>query len=239
MKGVVEAAPTVKNAAPNDQTVETDSHWHDYKAESEPILEIQRLTLDDPIPFEFRIVRLRSKPAPQGFSVVVQQPRVQLFNMTINNDALRVPVLNVGCSVAPIEHRDRRINPAVDPFSLNAVGELRTITDGVHVGLEFFQFRHRFARHNIISVEREHPRSLNASLAQSKLPLIAMTIKRTLNYTHLRKRRRDFQRLVIAKTINHDDVACPRERRQSTPDVRRFVVRENQRRNLVEHRTSS
>jgi hypothetical protein len=51
LKGVVEPAPTVKNAAAHDQAVEKDRSGNDDKTQAESILKIQRLAPDDPFLF--------------------------------------------------------------------------------------------------------------------------------------------------------------------------------------------
>ncbi len=187
MKCVVEPAPPVKNAATNDETIKKDHRWRHDKTQAKPIPEIQRLTLDDPIPFEFGVTSLRIQPAPQRFSIIVQQRCVQLFYRTIDNHALRVSVLNVRRRFTSIQHGHGRIDAAVQFFAVDAVDKVCTIAGGVCVGVEIFEFGDRVAGEDVIGVEREDPGSLNTRFAQAKLPLIAMAVKSALNDSDVRE----------------------------------------------------
>ena len=62
-----------------------------------------------------------------------------------------------------------------------------------------------------------------------------MTIKHALKDAHPRKRTSNLQRLVVAETIHDHDVPRPAKLFERAADIRRFVIREYQRRDLIEH----
>ena len=153
--------------------------------------------------------------------------------MTINHNALRVSVLNISRGLSPVEHGDWRIDSAVKFSSLNAVHKACAISGCSFVWPQSLQLSQHFFCHYIIRIEREHPRRLDLSLAQSELPLITVTIKHALNDTHIGKRRGDFECLVVAETVDHNDVPRPTEVLEGAANVWRFVVREYERRDLL------
>src|SRR5687768_3632561 len=169
----------------------------------------------------------------------MKQGRAQLFHSSIDNNTLRVSVLYVTSRPASIQNGGRRIDPAVQRLAVDAVRKLRAIARSIRVGFEVLQLGKSLARDDVISIEREHPRRADTGFTQSKLPLIAVTIKRALKHPHLRKQRCYLHRLVIAETIDDNDVARPAKPFQRAADVRRFVVRKNQWRDLLEHSISS
>ena len=162
----------------------------------------------------------------------------QVFHATVDNDALRVPVLNVRRGCAAIEHGDGWINAAVKSSSVNTVRKPGAIARRSFVGPQSLQFSQRFVRDYIIRIKRQHPRGRDSRLAQAKLPLIAVTIKLALKDAHVGKRRRNLERFVVAETIHNDDILRPAKPLKRAPDVRRFVIREYQRRAIIEHYVS-
>ena len=110
--------------------------------------------------------------------------------------------------------------------AVDAVRKARPVTRCITVRCEAFKFRDRSISHNVVGIEREDPWCFDLSFAQSKLPLIAMRIKRALKDAHLGKRSSNLQRLVIAKTIHHHDVARPTQTFEGPANIRRLVIRE-------------
>ena len=185
--------------------------------------------------FEFGVARLRNEPAAEWFAIVVEQPRLQIFDAAVDDNALRVSILHVGRCFTSIQDGHGWINPAVQAFAVDAVNEFRAVTGRMRIRVKVLELGYSIARHSVIGVKREQPRCLDACLAQPKLPLTPMAIKRALKDAHAGKRSGDLERRVVAETIDNDDVARPGERFQRAADIRRFVVSENQRRDLFEH----
>ena len=115
----------------------------------------------------------------------MQQRRLQVSNGTVGDDALGVSVLNVGRCFTSVQDGDWWIDPAVQFSAVNAVNEFRTVARGAGVWFQTFQLVDHVAGHDVVGVERQYPRSLDTSLAQSEFPLIAMAIKRALKQAHL------------------------------------------------------
>src|SRR6185369_9740524 len=62
-----------------------------------------------------------------------------------------------------------------------------------------------------------------------------MTIECSLKDTHMRKRFRYLDCVVVTKTINYNDIFRPTQRAQRARNVWRFVISEYQRCDLVQH----
>src|SRR5215213_740057 len=62
-----------------------------------------------------------------------------------------------------------------------------------------------------------------------------MGIESSLKHTHARERLRNRDGIIITKTVHEDDVTRPIQRAESARDIGRFVVREYQGCDLVEH----
>src|SRR5688500_6412220 len=144
-------------------------------------------------------------------------------------------VLDVVCSSWAIEHGNRRIDAAVQLFSRDAVDKARAITTGVINWPSISSFIVVIRGIAVVLVECQHTFRVDSVFFKSKLPLVAMTVEGALNDADVRKRRRDRSRLVVTETIDDDDLAGPTQAFECACDIWRFVVRQYQRSDLVEH----
>lgn len=120
-------------------------------------------------------------------------------------------------------------------MAVDAVNKTRLVTCEFGVWIETFKFRNCITRDDVVGIQREHPRSFNPGLAKSELPLVTMAIKRALEDPYVWESSRDLECLIITEAVHDDDVTRPAKTLERTPDVGRFVIREYQRRNVVQH----
>src|SRR5690242_3530555 len=89
--------------------------------------------------------------------------------------------------------------------------------------------------HYVIRVECEYPFRGDAGLFQSEVPLIAVTVKDALHDANVVVRSGELRRVVRAEAVDDDDLIGPTQAVECARDVWRFVVREYERSDLVEH----
>src|SRR5215216_4641648 len=135
-------------------------------------------------------------------------------------------ILNVRRGVRPVEHRDRRIDPAAKFLPVDAVNKIRAITSSICLRSKLFEFRDELIRNNVVSIKREHPGRLDASLFEPKLPLVSMIVEGSLKDAHLWKRLRYRDSLVITEAIYYDDLSGPTHPHKRARNVRGFVIGE-------------
>src|SRR5688572_22717170 len=156
--------------------------------------------------------------------------RLQFVDSPVDGDSLCVSVLNVVCRSSAVEHGDRRIDPAMQAFSGDAVDETGAVTACLFRRFQISEFIYEFRRYNVISIKRQHPFCGDAGIFETEPPLVAMAVERALNDAHVWKRSSDRRGVVSAEAVDDDDLAGPVKAVERARDVWRFVVREYERR---------
>ena len=174
--------------------------------------------------FQRHIFLLRLKPPAHWLAIIVKDRRFQVAHVTFYYQAMRVPIRQVARVAAAIEHRDRRIETAADSMSADAVSELRSITESFGGGTQLRHFQNHLIGKNVIGVQRQDPLGRQRWFGQRKIPLRGVAFKVVLDDTCLRKALHYRERVIVAETIYHDDLARPAQLSQRAPNIRRFVV---------------
>src|SRR6266571_7111413 len=139
-------------------------------------------------------------------------------------------ILKVARFVASKQDGARRIKTGAQrsaKHTINELGEERGRARLDHSALQFG--RERGVGH-VIGVERKDPLALNH--AETVVPLLGMSIKRSLMHLHIRKLAAELDRVIAASAVEHHDSLRPTKRLKCARDVRRLVKRQDKWRNL-------
>ena len=182
--------------------------------------------------FHFRVALLRGQPPRQRLAVIVVYHAVQVAHFAVQGEPVSVALVSVARAPHAVQYDPRRIyrstqRPAVDPIderSAKARGCLR---------LEFGEFAHEVIAQFIIRIERENPFRLN--LRETKIALLCKAVEWSIEAIDLRVTLEYLDRPVDTSAVNDHDTARPRQLVEGARDIRRFIERNDQRRDRINH----